>query len=108
MLLAIQLGFLAVGVIIVVRGRMSGTRGHEVVGMRARLAGAVLAGMAGWSTASGMMVERIPEGVQRLSVIGMQGVWLLGAMVAASVIAGAGRPEEAVRVRDRRPHRMAA
>jgi hypothetical protein len=97
MLLAIQLALLAVGVIVVIRGRMSGTRGGEVVGVRARAAGGVLGGMAGWSTATGLMLERVPEGVQRLGVLGWQAVWLLGAMVLASMIAGGGRPVGAMR-----------
>ncbi len=96
MLLAIQLALLVVGVVVVVRGKMSGARGCDVIGLRARLAGGLLAGMAGWSTATGMMLQQVPEGVQRLSVIGLQAIWLLGAMVLASMVAGAGRPEEAV------------
>jgi hypothetical protein len=102
MLLAIQLALLAVGVIVVVRGRMSGTRGQEVVGVRARLAGGVLGAMAGWSTATGLMLERVPEGVQRIAVLGWQAVWLLGAMMLASMIAGGGSPRESGRrVRER-------
>ena len=107
MLLAIQLALLAMGVVVVLRGRMCGIRGHEVIGMRARLAGLVMAAMAGWSTASGLMVEHIPQGVHRLSVVGMQAVWLLGAMILASMIAGSGMPEEAVAKRGQRLRRAA-
>ena len=97
MLLAIQLALMAVGVIVVVRGRMLGTRGQEVAGVRARLAGGVLACMAGWSTATGMLLSRVPEGAPRLGVLGWQAVWLLGAMMLASMVAGGGRPEGARR-----------
>lgn len=96
MLLAIQLALLVVGVVVLIRGRMSGARGCEVVGPRARLAGLVLVGVSCWSITSGVMAERVPEGVQRLSVIGIQGVMLLGAMIIASMIAGGGRPQESV------------
>ncbi len=107
MLLAIQLALLVVGIVVVVRGRMCGARGREIVGPRARLAGLALLAMAGWSTASGLMVESVPEGAARLSVIGMQGVWLLGAMIVASMVAGAGQPEEAVAKRAQRMRKAA-
>lgn len=97
MLLAIQLALLAVGIIVVIRGKMSGTRGGEVTGLRARLAGFALASMAGWSTATGFTVHSAPEGVQRLSVMGLQAVWLLAAMMLASLIAGSGAPARATR-----------
>lgn len=102
MLLAIQLALLVVGVVVVLRGRMAGGRGREVVGTRARLAGLVLAGMAGWSTATGVSIERVAEGVQRLSVLGVQAVWLLAAMLIASLVAGSGRHEPATVGRARR------
>lgn len=97
MLLAIQLALLAVGVIVVIRGKMSGTRGGEVTGLRARLAGLALASMAGWSTTTGLTLNSTPEGVQRLSVMGLQAVWLLAAMMLASLIAGSGAPARAPR-----------
>lgn len=108
MLLAIQLALIVVGVVVAVRGRMSGARGREVIGSRARLAGLVLLGMSAWSVTGGTMMGHVPEGMQRLSVVGMQGVWLLGAMIMASMIAGAGRPAEAVRRGEAHPRRAAA
>lgn len=107
MLLAIQLALLVVGIVVVIRGRMGGAKGCEVLGLRARLAGGLLAGMAGWSTATGMMVQQVPEGVERLSVIGIQAIWLLGAMVLASMVAGAGREEARAEARGSRMRRAA-
>jgi len=108
MLLAIQMALFVVGGVVVLRGRMSGTRGHEVVGLRARLAGGVLAGMSGWSLATGMMIEQVPEGVQRLSVLGMQAIWLLAAMITASMVAGSGKPEATASPRQARGSRRLA
>lgn len=99
MLLGIQLALLAMGVIVALRGRMGGARGHEVVGARARLGGLVLVAMAGTSIgmthgADGTLAGAA-EGVDRLAAIGLQGAWLMGAMVIAALVGGQGRNVEA-------------
>ncbi|MCA9288293.1 MAG: hypothetical protein KDA05_06905 [Phycisphaerales bacterium] len=90
MLLGIQLALVAIGVVVLLRGQMSGARGREVSGARARLAGLVLVVMAGWSALASRGLEATPEGVDRLALVAVQCVWLLGAMIVASMVGGAG------------------
>lgn len=103
MLLGIQLALLVVGVIVALRGRMGGARGHEVVGVRARAAGVLIGVMAGASIAMthapGRGIETLAMGPERLAALAVQGVWLVGAMVLATLVAGSGRPEPAIRGR---------